>query len=263
MIPSRNPTRIHPTASPTRFAHSSFGHSNLIRHSSFVIRISPLALGICLCLSVANSLHADDDLDDILKSSTPAATAPVEPTAPQTQPSATLPDALGTMKPRPPAGARIGTITLSNNTKLEGQIYTPLQAPLRVWIDETKSYTDLDLALIKQIDVHVLSENMEDDWRWLKEGSDQKIFSGKKYPNLELAYKFTFPNDQTLEGTVVAEIDIFDGTKKHPLALYKKYHGKLDETLKDLIYIQSITLQPSATTTTQNDAKTTRLPLIY
>ena len=63
---------------------------------------------------------------------------------------------------------------------------------------------------------------MEPDWRWLKEGSDQKVFSGKKYPNVELAYKFTLLNDQTVEGTVVAPVYTFDGEKKRTLAPLQK-----------------------------------------
>jgi hypothetical protein len=235
-----------------RFGHSSFNHSNLIRHSNFVIRISALALGI-LC----GSLTADDDLADMLKSTAPATSQPA-----QTAPSET--DPLGTIKQseKPPPGARLATTTLSDGTKIEGRLWTTLNTPFRIWIEETKSYSDIDLALIKRIDVIVLAKTLDPDWRWLKEGSDQKIYSGKKYPNLELAYKFTLANDQSIEGPVVAPIYTHDGKKRRTLALYKKYKGKLDETLTDLTYIQSITLTPQDPTTapTPNSKK---LPLIY
>ena len=103
---------------------------------------------------------------------------------------------------------------------------------------------------------------MEPDWRWLKEGSDQKIFSGKKYPNLDLAYQFTLLNDQTIEGPVLAPIYTVDGQKTRTLALYKKYKGKLDETLKDLVYIKTITLTPADPAATP-PPQSKKLPLIY
>jgi len=209
---------------------------------------------------VANlSIIADDDVNDI--AATPAVTEPAEVTAPTTQ---GVSDALGTLTEKAPVGARVGSVKLNNGVTIEGQIWTTLDTPLRVWQEETKTYRDIDLSLVKRIDVKVLSETMEDDWRWLKEGSDVKIYSGKKYPNVELAYQFTLLNDQTIEGTVVAPIYTNNGDKRRTLALYKKYHGKLDETLKDLVYITSIELAPpTAAVIEANEKKTKKLPLIY
>jgi hypothetical protein len=211
-------------------------------------------------LAMCAPLPAQDELSDLLQSAKPAASAPAtltSPTAPEFKPTS---DALGTLQTKAPAGARLGTITLSNSVKLEGRIWTTLDTPLRVWIEETKTYRDVDLALVKTIEVHVLAETMEDDWRWLKEGSDQKVFSGKKYPNVDLAYRFTLLNDQVMEGTVVAPIYFQDGAKSRTLALYKHYKGKLDETLKDVVYIKSITLSPPEVAA--ESGQTTHLPLL-
>ena len=249
----------HPTITCGRPKLATDRHG---QNSNFEFRISNF-VRVCLCLSVANSLTlADDDVNDI--ATTPVATAPAEATAPTTQ---GVTDALGTLTEKPPAGARTGTVKLSNGITVEGQIWTTLETPFRVWLEETKTYRDIDLSLIKRIDVKVLSQTMEDDWRWLKEGSDQKIYSGKKYPNVELAYQFTLLNDQTIEGTVVAPIYTADSAsppKRRTLALYKKYHGKLDETLKDITYITAIELTPPTPAILEaNEKKTRRLPLIY
>ena len=172
-------------------------------------------------------------------------------------------DALGTMKPQAPAGARHGTLTLNTGMSVAGDIWTTTQTPFRVWIEEDKVYRDVDLALVKRIDVKVISQTMEDDWRWLKEGSDQKVYSGKKYPDVELAYIFTLLNDQTIEGSLVAPVYVSDGKVTKTLALYKKYKGKLDETLKDLVYIQALVLDPpAADAIARNDKLTTKLPLL-
>jgi len=206
-------------------------------------------------------LRGQDDVSDLLQSAKPAASAPATVTSPTAPGFAPTSDALGTLQKKPPAGSRLGTVTLNNGTKLEGRLWTTLDTPLRLWIEEAKTYHDVDFSLVKAIEVHVIAETMEDDWRWLKEGSDQKVFSGKKYPNVELAYKFTLLNDQTMEGTIVAPIYFVDGAKSRTLALYKHYKGNLDETLKDLVYISAITLSPPAPTAPAEQT-TTKLPLL-
>ena len=171
-------------------------------------------------------------------------------------------DPLGTIKAKSPLESRIGTVTLSTGTKYEGKIWTTLATPLRVWIDDEKRYNDIEWSLIKSIDVNVLEAQMVDDWRWLKEGSDQKIYSGKKYPNVSLSYTFTLVNGQQITGTVVAPIYVFDGDKIHSYALYKKYKGKLDETMADVVYIKRIVLSGDAATIAADKKLTTKLPLI-
>ncbi|MCL2640437.1 MAG: hypothetical protein FWD53_06305, partial [Phycisphaerales bacterium] len=223
------------------------GHNSSMHKDSHTITLPPL-LGL-IAPPPPPPIIADDDVTDI---ATQPATAPTEVDAPASSPD------------QAPARARRGTIKLNNGTTIEGHIWTTLATPLRVWVEEIKRYRDVDLSLIKRIDVKVLSAKMEDDWRWLKEGSDVKIYSGKKYPNVELAYQFTLLNDQTLEGTVVAPIYTLNNDKRHTLALYKKYHGKLDETLNDITYITSIELTPpTATIIEANEKKTKKLPLIY
>ena len=217
-----------------------------------------MIVGLCL----AGLVRGQDDINDLLQAAKPAASAPAtvtSPTAPEFKPTS---DALGTQKVSAPARARPGTILLSNDIKLQGQIWTTLETPFRVWVEETKTYMDIDMTLVKSIEVHVLSATLEDDWRWLKEGSDQKVYSGKKYPNVDLAYKFTLLNDQVIEGTIVAPVYQSDGVKSRTLALYKHYKGNLDDTLKDLVYITSIQLDSTPANIATNDQRTTRLPLL-
>jgi hypothetical protein len=166
------------------------------------------------------------------------------------------------MKPKAPAGARIGVVELSAGARYEGRVWTTLETPFRVWIDELKVYRDIDFSLVRRIDVKVNSATLEPDWRWKKEGSDEKIYSGKKYPLVDLAYKFALVNGQEIEGTVVAPVYCFDGAKVHNLALYKKYKGQLDETLAEVVYIKSVTLRDSEAVQAVNEKKTTKLPLL-
>ncbi len=215
---------------------------------------------LSLAVMVAAAL-GEDSVDDLLGAAKPT-TAPTTLTSPSATENRPTSDALRTLRPRVPEGARAGTILLSNGVKLNGPIWTTAGTPLRLWMEDDKAYRDIDLGLVKRIDVHVLAETMEDDWRWLKEGSDQKVYSGKKYPNVRLAYRVTLLNDQTIEGTITAAVYVADSGKSHTLALYKTYKGNLDETLKDLVYISSITLHEAPPPTLTQPQRTTKLPLL-
>ena len=193
-------------------------------------------------------------------------TTPAEVAGPATQPGAGMTDALGTMKGKTPAGAREGTVTLNNGVVLKGEIWTTLETPFRVWVEERKAYEDVELSLVKGVEVKVAAQSMEDDWRWLKEGSDQKVYSGKKYPLVELGYLFTLVNGQTVEGTVVAPVYVVEenaGSSIPLAARIKKYKGKLDETTSDVVYIKSMELKAEAARGNVNAPASGKLPLIY
>lgn len=211
----------------------------------------------------AGAALADDELlQNLLDSAKTAETAPAA--VPDRLPAATTAaaDPLGTVKPRAPAGAVLGTVTLNTGKTYEGRVWTTLETPIRVWVEEVKMYRDVDLDSIRRVDVKVLQETMEPDWRWLKEGSDQKVYSGKKYPLVDLAYRFTLVNGQVIEGTAVAPIYVADGEKMRTLALYKKYKGELDQTLADVAYIKAIKLDADTARAEAAAERTTRLPLI-
>jgi len=234
-----------------------WGHNVLMQRCRHPTASRIGLLVFCTLAAGTAVAFAQDDPNDI-RSTVKPATAPAtlaSPDSPRMKPTA---DALGTQKPKIPPTARTAALVLSDGTKFEGQLWTN-SVPFRVWTEADKVYKDIDLGSIKKIEVHVLSEAMEDDWRWLKEGSDQKVFSGKKYPNVSLAYKFTLNNDQVIEGTVVSLVYLADKEKTRTLTLYKQYKGNLDEALSDLVYVKSIELEGTAA---GEEKKTTHLPLL-
>jgi len=234
-----------------------------MRDLDYVTRRWPFApvllAGVLLCTAAASA--DENDLDDVLKSAK-TTTAPSGEPNPDSQPAARQVDPLGTIKSRAPAESRLGTITLNTGKTLEGRIWTTLQTPLRVFIDGEKAYRDVDFATITKAQVLVDSEKLELDWRWKKEGSDEKVFSGKSYPNVEARYKFTLVNGQTLEGGVVTPIYIEDAKGRQVLVMDKKYRGPLDSQLKDLVYIKTLELKLADATAAANSKKTRKLPLI-
>jgi hypothetical protein len=219
------------------------------------------ALGGVMFATRAAHGQQDDILNDVLKDAQPAS-RPAPATAPVDL-AATEPGDL----PTAPKRARAAVLALSSGKTIKGPVWTTLATPLRVYQDASKTYKDVDLDLVARLDVVVDEAVMEDDWRWLKEGSDQKIYSGKKYPNVTLHYRLTLQNGQVVEGPVVAPMFVLDGAKLLNLALYKKKKGELGQTLQDIVYIKSAVLgapaaSPGAAATPGAPAATTHLPLL-
>jgi len=228
---------------------------------SFVLRLSSpvFCLSICVLCVICGSYRVraqDDDLREALKGAT---TVPAPAPVTGTQPPPI--DPFHTAASHLPAAARPGSAVVSNGTKLEGQLWSTAATPLRVWQADDKTYRDIEWSAIKKLEVIVDSATMEKDWRWLKEGSDEKVYSGKSYPLVELRYTITLANDQTITGGVVSPVYVFDGKKVFNLALYKKFKGNLDQTLDDVVYIKSITFTGDAASG-RAAPRTTKLPLI-
>ena len=227
---------------------------------------------LVIVLPAIVSAQQDDILNDVLKDAKPTSRpaplgSPDAPTTTTTSPATGARDSLvpGATAAEAPQRARPGTLILNNGTTIKGLVWTTRETPLRIYQDATKTYRDIDLALVQKLEVVVDEALMEDDWRWLKEGSDQKVFSGKKYPNVTLHYKVTLANGQIVEGPVVAPLFITDAQRVRAFILFKKHKGELSQTLKDLVYIRSLTLAPpnvSSPATEMEARGTLHLPLI-
>ncbi|MEI7766403.1 MAG: hypothetical protein WCJ97_03075 [Phycisphaerae bacterium] len=199
--------------------------------------------------------QADDTgIQDLLKSA-PVTAAPTSQPQTATQPISTSQPAESA-----PERARLGIIVLSDQTRLAGPIWTTLATPLRVWEADQKVYHDVDWDVVAKIEVVDPKSTMEDDWRWLKEGSNEKVLSGKQYPLVQASYRLTLTQGEVVLGTVVAPISCLVRGQRVNLALHKKWQGELGQKLSDLRYISSIELAPAATTAPAR--RSTQLPLL-
>ena len=74
-----------------------------------------------------------------------------------------------------------GSITLSDGTKLTGEISTTAGKP-RVYDDQAKQYVDVPIDSVASMKAEVVWEHDEQEWQFKLSGSDEKIYSGKTYP---------------------------------------------------------------------------------
>ena len=146
---------------------------------------------------------------------------------------------------------------------LSGQVWTTLKTPFRVWLADIKQYRDIDIRLIKTIQVHVLKAREIRDWRYQQEGGDIKNYSGKTRPRISFAYRFTTLHGKTITGTLDAPLFVRAGGHTFNLILYKRVEGKLGEQLSSVVYVQSVTLKVTPAIVHYAAGLTRRLPLIH
>jgi hypothetical protein len=141
-----------------------------------------------------------------------------------------------------------GRITLSDGTVFEGTIRTTRGKPLVLFEAETGRRLDLLVKDIHLIRVHVTSEEQYRIWRWVEDGSREKVYTGESYPKRAYETEITLRNGQVHRGNIVAVVYIYpEGSAKPKKVLLKKAEqGEIGETLKDLIHVESIEFEGPA-----------------
>ncbi len=169
----------------------------------------------------------------------------------------------GTSNSTTSLAVRTGIVTLSNGKVLSGQVWKTLKTPFRVWLADIKQYRDIDIRLIKTIQVRVLKAKEIRDWRYQQEGSDIKNYSGKTRPRISFAYRFTTLHGKTITGTLDAPLFVRVGGHTFNLILYKRVEGKLGEKLSSVVYVKSVMLKVTPAIVHYAAGLTRRLPLIH
>jgi hypothetical protein len=140
--------------------------------------------------------------------------------------------------------SRPGELEMSDGTKIKGKIATTTDKPIRIWVEKEKDYEDVPLDQIASAEVKVLWERDEKEWNFKETGSDIKVYSGKTYPARQVQYKFTLTDGTVIEGDVVAPLYVTgDDGKTKTYVLYKRDKGEIGQTLKDRVYVKSVTFK--------------------
>jgi hypothetical protein len=203
------------------------------RRAHWILPFSILYL-LCSILSVSragepSTKASDPSLDWMLSHATTApatsapTTAPVDPLVDRHQPR-----------------SRTGTITLSDGTKLNGEITTTADKPLRVYDDEARQYVDVPIHTVASISSQVVWERDEKEYQFKLSGSDEKVYSGRTYPARETRYTVTTVDGHKVSGEMAAPIYFKDGDTRRTFILHKRDKGEVGQTLKQLVYVKSV-----------------------
>jgi len=135
-----------------------------------------------------------------------------------------------------------GRIILSDGTVFEGGIRTTRGKPLRLVEAETGRRLDFQPAEIHSIRVFIESEEQYRVWRWVEDGSREKVYTGESYPKRQYETLVTLKTGQIHLGHLVAVLYVYVEGRAKPKKLFlkQKEQGEIGETLKDIVYVESV-----------------------
>ena len=166
---------------------------NLLRLSISAIVLAGLAVAAADQPS-APSAQAPSNLDYWLSHAT---TAPASrPATRETEPFA----AAGQEFSRP--DALPGAVQMASGRLAPGRIYTTAGKDLEVWLDPQERWRHVPLVIIRGIHAMVVSEQLEQEWRWKQTGSDEKVYTGRQRPVRRLHWRVSLIDGTSLTGEI-------------------------------------------------------------
>ncbi len=147
-----------------------------------------------------------------------------------------------------PTEARPGVVRLSDGNALYGQLYLTPGKRWRFYDEKLKRYIELPLRVIERVEVTVAREWLEKEWRFREAASNEKVYTGRKYPARVLHYKITLINGRQLEGrgSTVLYAKVPGARRARKLILRERQKGKPGQTLKQLVYVREIDFRAEA-----------------
>ena len=168
-----------------------------------------------------------------------AATAPAE--SPETQPRES--GAPGQDKdPFRRPDALPGVLRTSQGTVLPGWLYTTLDKPWMVWIENEKRWRRIPFVTVLSITAVVVEEKMELKWRWKEMGVPERVYTGESYPSRMLKWRFRLIDGTELVGDVKGQplwVQLAD-KKAGPFVLHERLKGTTEQKLNDLVHVQKV-----------------------
>ena len=139
-----------------------------------------------------------------------------------------------------PADARAGVIEMNNGRVIVGPVFLRGNPLMKIFDRDRKKYFDLRLGEIEKIEVEVLREWIEQQWRWKEAGKDEKVYFGPAYPAREYLTTFVLTNGTRLKGDYSGPIYVVEGGKAVRYILHKRDKGPEGLKMENLFYIKLI-----------------------
>ena len=133
-------------------------------------------------------------------------------------------------------------IKYSDGQEKIGKLSLRGETALTVFNLERKDTVKVALADISKIDVEIESATMEKVWRFIEEGSPEKIFTGEEYPLHKYITVITLLNGVVIRTHLSAVLYLKNKEGKlERVFLLTKQAGTVENNLEDLVYIKHIT----------------------
>jgi hypothetical protein len=151
-----------------------------------------------------------------------------------------------------------GYIELSDGSIHPGLIYMTRDKRLKIYDDKLERQREIPLRVVKQIDCAVKKEWMEREWKYKETTSDEKMYTGRRYPTREYLHTITLSDGRTITGPLAELVYLRPQTDSHEsteqreepkvekFLLNKRAKGEVGQELKSLVYIKRIKLGKEA-----------------
>ncbi|MEN6404930.1 MAG: hypothetical protein ABFC77_00510 [Thermoguttaceae bacterium] len=142
-----------------------------------------------------------------------------------------------------------GRIELSDGTTHRGRIYLTRDHRLKIYDEQTQRQREVPLQAVRQIDCLVKNEEMKKEWRFKETTSDEKLYTGRRYPQREYVHTITLADGQTITGPMSAIVYLDTNTdpkETKTFLLHKRDKGAIGKNLKSLVYVKQIKIENSS-----------------
>jgi hypothetical protein len=147
-------------------------------------------------------------------------------------------------------GARTGVVVLNDGQRLEGEVSSTRDRPLRFKDERTGETYEWTLDKILRI-AQDGKETIEPDWRWKEAGSDVKVFTGYYYRHADLKVTVVLTSGETHTGhwRTGAPIHVRTGGDARKFLLYNEVKNvekktKDKDNVPPLTYVREVVFQP-------------------
>ena len=156
--------------------------------------------------------------------------------------------------------SKYGEIALSDGRIVRGEIFLRGSRQIKIFDKERECYRYVPLDVIRRIDIEIIKEVKEDEWRWLEAANDAKVQTGRFYWWHQYDTTITPTKGKPITGAVRGPIYIRTDKEVMRFILHDRNKGKLDADLEGLVFIKWINLEPKPAPASQPASRPTSRP---
>jgi hypothetical protein len=112
-----------------------------------------------------------------------------------------------------------------------------------------KDVVEVKSGEIISVEAVVEKESIEEEWTWKEMGNDEKIKTGRTYPDREYLFTVTLADGKKVQGHIVGTPVFVTGAdgKRQKVVLRTNQRGDFGAKLEDLIYVSRIAFHDEGT----------------
>lgn len=114
---------------------------------------------------------------------------------------------------------------------------------------EKQEVVNVSTTRIESVEVFVEKESIEQEWRWREQGSDEKIFTGRTYPDRTYCFSVKLDDGRTHKGRFLGfpvYITKEDG-KTQRYVVRPRQRGEAGQKSSDLVYVAGLAFHEKGT----------------